>query len=151
MLILIELSYPKCTQDAPFEIVHTAERALANLVASADPELCFECLLPFTRVDIDLNDKSNPPALLSTLRTLRHLVGRVSTTSLKSELPSLLLLFRSALCHKSMDMRKATVFLLVEMQIVLGEELDLDGFTDCQKRLIDVYVERHPNRLQMTE
>jgi hypothetical protein len=50
-----------------------------------------------------------------------------------------------------MDMRKATVFVLVEIHIVLGEELDLDGFTDCQKRLIDVYVERHPNRLQTKE
>lgn len=110
--------------------------------------MCFEYLIPFTRVDIDLTSKSNPSALLSTLRTLRHLVGRVSTALLKNELPSLLPLFRNALHHKSMDMRKATVFVLVELRIVLGDELDLDGFTDCQKRLIDVYVERHPNRLQ---
>jgi hypothetical protein len=114
--------------------------------------VCFEYLIPFTHVEIDLNDKNNPSALLSTLRTLRYLVGRVSTALLKNELPSLLPLFRSALCHKSMDMRKATVFVLVEMHIVLGDELDLSGFTDCQRRLIEVYVERHPNRLQlMTE
>jgi hypothetical protein len=48
-----------------------------------------------------------------------------------------------------MDMRKATVFALVEMYIALGEDLDIDGFSDCQRRLIDVYVERHPNRSQM--
>ncbi len=112
--------------------------------------MCFKYLIPFTHVEIDLNSKNNPSALLSTLRSLRNLVGRVSTAVLRNELPSLLPLFRSTLCHKSMDMRKATVFVLVEMHIVLGDELlDLTGFTDCQKRLIEVYVERHPNRMQM--
>jgi CLIP-associating protein 1/2 len=111
--------------------------------------VCFEYLIPYTRVDINLNDKCNPPALLSALRTLRHLVGRVSTISLKNEMTTLLPLFHRALCHKSMDMRKATVFALVEMYIALGEDLDIDGFSDCQRRLIDVYVERHPNRSQM--
>ena len=111
--------------------------------------MCFEYLVPYTHVDIDLKNKSNPPELLSTLRTLRHLVGRVSTISLKNEMTTLLPLFHRALCHKSMDMRKATVFALVEMYIALGEDLDIDGFSDCQRRLIDVYVERHPNRSQM--
>mmetsp|Transcript_34977 Transcript_34977/g.62962 ORF Transcript_34977/g.62962 Transcript_34977/m.62962 type:complete len:1268 (-) Transcript_34977:173-3976(-) len=149
----IVCSMLECTNDAPFEIVHTAERALHNLVTNTNPETCFEHLLPFTCVEIDLNDKSNPPALLSTLRTMRYLVDRISIESLKRALPSLLPLFHMALCHKSVDMRKATVFILVEVYFVLGEEDDelelLDEFTDCQRRLVDVYIERHPkNKVQ---
>jgi len=136
----------ECTKDAPFEIVHTAERALQNLVTGTDPETCFEHLIPFTVVEIDLNNKINPPALLSTLRTMRYLVDRISIDSLKEALPHFAALFRTALCHKSVDMRKATVFILVEMHFVLGaEELELmDDLTDCQRRLVDVYIERHP-------
>mmetsp|Transcript_11114 Transcript_11114/g.17620 ORF Transcript_11114/g.17620 Transcript_11114/m.17620 type:complete len:222 (+) Transcript_11114:486-1151(+) len=136
----------ECTKDAPFEIVHTAERALQNLVTGTDPETCFEHLLPFTVVEIDLNNKINPPALLSTLRTMRYLLDRISIDSLKEALPHFAALFRTSLCHKSVDMRKATVFILVEMHFMLGEEelgLMVD-LTDCQRRLVDVYIERHP-------
>jgi len=72
------------------------------------------------------------------------LVDRIPTDSLRKVVPSLLALFRSALCHKSVDMRKATVFILVEMHFLLGDELRLDEFTDCQRQLVRVYVERHP-------
>lgn len=141
---------PKCTKDAPFEIVHTAERALVNLVTSADPETCFDHLFPFTRVEIDLNDKVSPPELLSTLRTMIVLVDRIPIDSLRRVVPSLLDLFHAALCHKSVDMRKATVFILVEMHFVLGDELRLDEFTDCHQRLVRVYVERHPKNTRRT-
>lgn len=81
---------------------------------------------------------------------MRYLVDRISIDSLKSALPPLLSLFHTALCHKSVDMRKATVFVIVELHFVLGvNELELDEFTDCQRRLIDVYIERHPKNSQM--
>ena len=137
--------YMQCTRDAPFEIVNTAERALRNLVDGTDHETCFEHLLPFTSIEIDLNDKNSPPELLSVLRTMRYLVDKVSIESLKAALPSLLPLFHTALDHKSVDMRKATVFVLVELHIILGGNgLNLDDFKDCQRRLINVYVGRHP-------
>ena len=135
----------QCTKDSPFEIVNTAERALRNLVDGTDHETCFEHLLPFTSIEIDLNDKNSPPELLSVLRTMRYLVDRVSIDSLKAALPSLLSLFHTALDHKSVDMRKATVFVLVELHIALGDdELNLDDFKDCQRRLVNVYIGRHP-------
>ena len=137
---------PKCTIDAPFEIVHTAERALAYLFLSADAESCLEHLLPFTR-DVDLNDKGTPPALLSTLRTMVVLLDRIPIASLRKVFPSLFTLFHTALCHKSMDMRKATVFILVEMHFILGEELQLNKLSDSQQRLIRVYIDRHPKNL----
>ena len=83
---------------------------------------------------------------------MRYLVDRISTDSLKGALPSLLPLFRTALCHKSVDMRKATVFVLVEMHFVFGEERPglMEEFTDCQTRLVDVYIERHPKNKPRT-
>jgi hypothetical protein len=136
------------TKNAPFEIVNTAEYILGNLVTtgSVDPELCFQYLLPYTTsIDIDLNDKSNPSVLLSTLRTLRFVIDRISVATLQQVVPSLLKLFHTTLCHKSVDMRKATVFILVEIQVVLGNECQLlDELSEYQRKLVNVYVERHP-------
>jgi hypothetical protein len=148
--ILLHSYYsPKCTKDAPFEIVHTAERALANLFLSADAESCLEYLLPFS-INVDLSDKGSIPALLSTLRTMVVLLERIPIASLRKVFPSLLTLFRTTLCHKSMDMRKATVFLLVEVHF-LDEEFQLDEFSDSQQRLIRVYIERHPKNSRTME
>jgi hypothetical protein len=140
------------TNDAPFEIVNTAENILGNLVTTSDhPELCLQYLLPYTtRIDIDLNDKSSPSVLLSTLRTLRFVIDRISITTLRQVVPSLLTLFHKTLCHKSVDMRKATVFILVEIQVVLGDECQLlDELSEYQRKLVHVYVERHPRHSRM--
>ncbi|KAL9180709.1 hypothetical protein ACHAXT_011162 [Thalassiosira profunda] len=140
----------ECTTDAPFDIVHTAERALHNLVTGcADSETCFEHLLPFLSVDLDVSSKINPPSLLSALRTMRYLIDRVSVGTLEKALPSLLPLFHAALGHKSVDMRKATVFVLVEVHFVLGDALRLDEMTASQRRLLDVYIEKHPKKSAM--
>ena len=77
---------------------------------------------------------------------MQHLIECVSLPTLREVTPELLQLFHLTIRHKSVDMRKATVFVLVEMYCVLGDELSVEGFSDGQKRLIDVYVERHPKR-----
>ena len=140
----------QCTDDAPFDIVHTAERALHNLVTGCpDSEACFEHLLPYLSVELDVSSKSNPPSLLSALRTMRYLIDRVSVGTLEKALPSLLPLFHAALGHKSVDMRKATVFVLVEVHFVLGDTLRLDEMTASQRRLLDMYIEKHPKKSAM--
>ena len=81
---------------------------------------------------------------------MQHLIEYVSLPTLREVTPELLQLFHLTIRHKSVDMRKATVFVLVEMYCVLGDELSVEGFSDGQKRLIDVYVERHPKRNTMS-
>ncbi|KAL3795782.1 hypothetical protein ACHAWO_005837 [Cyclotella atomus] len=133
--------------NAPFEIVHTCERALQNLVTCTNPEKCFDCLLTYiANTQVDLESEANPPVLLSALRTMRVLIEFIPLPKLRQVTPDLLQLFHDTIRHKSVDMRKATVFVLVEMYCVLGQELNVDGFSDGQKRLIDVYVERHPKK-----
>ncbi|KAL7500870.1 hypothetical protein ACHAWT_010371 [Skeletonema menzelii] len=145
----------ECTEKAPFEVVHTAEQALQNLICGNDPEVCFEELLPYTtgaeveealqrpRCNTLASSISNPSKLLSTLRTMRYLIDKVSIDSLRNALPSLMQLFQTTLSHASVDLRKATVFNLVEMHFVLGDELILDDFTDSQKQLVGIYIKRH--------
>jgi hypothetical protein len=100
---------------------------------------------------VDLDNEANPPVLLSALRTLKHLIECIPIQTLRQATPDLLQIFHKTIQHKSVDMRKATVFVLVEMYCALGQDLNIDGFSDGQKRLIDVYVERHPKRNAMVE
>jgi len=145
----------ECTENAPFEVVHTAEQALQNLVSGNHPEVCFEELLPYTtgeeveealqrhRCNTLPSNTSNPAKLLSTLRTMRYLIDKIPTDSLRKALPPLMQLFQTTLSHSSVDLRKATVFILVEMHFVLGDELILDEFTDSQRQLVGIYINRH--------
>lgn len=100
---------------------------------------------------VDLDSETNPPGLLSSLRTLKHLIEFIPLHKLRQVTPEILQLFHSTIRHKSVDMRKATVFVLVEMYYILGQELSVDGFSEGQKRLIDVYIERHPKKNAMIE
>ena len=128
---------------------------MQNLICGNDPEVCFEELLPYTtgaeveealqrpRCNTLASSISNPSKLLSTLRTMRYLIDKVPIDSLRNALPSLMQLFQTTLSHASVDLRKATVFNLVEMHFVLGDELILDDFTDSQKQLVGIYIKRH--------
>eukprot|EP00985_Skeletonema_marinoi_P016929 scaffold9212_cov164-Skeletonema_marinoi.AAC.1 len=145
----------ECTENAPFEVVHTAEQALQNLISGNHPEVCFEELLPYAtgeeveealqrpRCNTLPSNTSNPAKLLSTLRTMRYLIDKIPTDSLRKALPPLMQLFQTTLSHSSVDLRKATVFILVEMHFVLGDELILDEFTDSQRQLVGIYINRH--------
>lgn len=145
----------QCTVNAPFEVVHTAEQALQNLISASLPEVCFRELLPYTtgaEVDEALQmphcntlsiSFGNSSKLLSALRTIRYLIDKISIDSLRNALPPLIQLFQKSLSNASVDLRKATVFNLVEMHFVLGDELTLDDFTDSQRQLVGIYIKRH--------
>lgn len=76
------------------------------------------------------------------------MIEKISTDSLRKALPSLMQLFQTTLSHTSVDLRKATVFILVEMHFVLGDELILDEFTDSQRQLVGIYIDRHNKNTQ---
>jgi hypothetical protein len=77
---------------------------------------------------------------------MRFLIEMISTDSLKKSLPSLMQLFQSTLNHASVDLRKATIFILVELHFVLGNDLILDDFTEGQRQLVSIYINRHPKK-----
>ena len=135
--------------------MHTAEQALQNLISGNHPEICFKELLTYTtgtKVEEALQrlHSSTLPSingdlskLLSTLRSMRYLIDKIPKESLRNALPPLMRLFQRSLSHSSVDLRKATVFVLVEIHFALGDELCLDDFTDSQKQLVGIYVKRH--------
>jgi len=118
--------------------------ALLNLASGTNPETCFKDLLPYFSIDIDLNDEKDSPDVLSVIRVMRNLVPKVSPESLEVALPLMLSFFRTTIEHVSVHFRKASVFALVEMFFVLGDDLiNLDTFKDCQQRLLQAYIEKH--------
>ena len=142
--LVFQFQQQQCTKDAPFETINTAEKALLNIVSGANPETCFKDLLPYFSIDIDLNDEKDSPDVLSAMRVMRYLVPKVSPESLEVALPLMLSFFRTTIEHVSVHFRKASVFALVEMFFVLGDDLiNLDTFKDCQQRLLQAYIERH--------
>jgi hypothetical protein len=155
----LSLLFSQCTENAPFEVQHTAEQALQNLISgNHHPEICFEELLPYTTVTEVENALQKPRCtsisftskLLSTLRTMRYLIEKISTDSLRKAMPPLMQLFQTTLSHTSVDLRKATVFILVEIHFVLGDELILDELTDTQRQLVGIYIKRH-NKTTLTQ
>lgn len=173
MVKLLECA--KCTK---FEIVHTAERALENLVTSCpplDPTLCLRSLLPYLKLsssDDGENGDDEWAIPLLALRTLCKLADRVparnllealsSTSGSSSGLGACLVM---GMRHKAVDVRKAAIFAAVEMHFAVagdggaGEGADgdgdvdgfndavlsrLDGLTAANRKLISIYIERHP-------
>ena len=55
---------------------------------------------------------------------------------LGAALSQLLSLLRKAVNHNSLDMRKATLSVLTKLHFVLGDQLDLSGVSDRNRRAI---------------
>lgn len=142
----------KCSKDCSYEITHTAERALENLVTTQDSVRCLRCIIPYLgRIEQDDNNRGKAsPFILSTFRTLCKMLSGVPQQPLLDSLPSIMPSIYKALVHKSVDLRKASVFCIVEMLLILGwEKLNpfLDKLNVAQRKLVNIYVERHQNKL----
>ena len=129
----------QCSKDANYEIVHTAERALENLVMALEAERCLKVMLTYLT-----RKATEPEILLSCIRTLQKFIGRIPSGVLLANLgiitPPLVQCFSSP----NVDMRKSVVFALVQVYFVLGDKLMpyLTGLNAAQLKLITIYVER---------
>lgn len=132
-----------CCNDVNSHIVHAAERVLESLVMTQEPCSCFHSIRPF--IDISTGDDLfSPNVALSGLRTMIKLAPRLDKVFLKELLPTLFPSLLRTIIHDSVDIRKATVFLLVEVVVTVDEgdlTLLLDQLTLAQRRLISYYVD----------
>jgi hypothetical protein len=138
-----------CCRDVNSHIVHAAERVLESVVMTQEPSSCFHSIRPF--IDISTGDDLvSSKEALSGLRTMVKLTPRLDKVLLKEFLPSLFPSLLQTIVHDSVDIRKATVFLLVEVTVTV-EEGDLTPFFDqltlAQRRLISYYVERRQKNI----
>lgn len=133
-----------------YEHVHTAERALENMAENLDPQQCMEALSKHlctsktpTRTDTSMADENAAAALL-TLRALSKVIGRIPKEDVRKSLPSLKPVIFASLSNSQVDMRKATVFLIVEMHESLGDDVlnELESISPAQQKLISIYINR---------
>jgi len=61
----------ECTKDNSFELTHTAEKALENLVVSQDSIRCLRCIIPYLgHIDQECESSKPPTIIWSSFRTL---------------------------------------------------------------------------------
>ena len=72
---------------------------------------------------VPIVSKEPPPTLQLAVRLQSKLVGRFSAVQLLSILPQVLPPLFQAFKNQNADVRKAVVFSLVDMYLVLGEDL----------------------------
>lgn len=130
-----------------------------------------QVLLPLVRPDAQATTTQAPP-LQGAVRAVGRVVGRLPSATLSAILPALLPgLFKVSLAgedahghptplaplapalvslcaqafnHPSADVRKAVVFCLVDMYLVLGEALTphLQALSTAQLKLVTIYITR---------
>ena len=78
------------------------------------------------------------------MRLQSKLVGRFSAVQLLSILPQVLPPLFNAFKNQNADVRKAVVFSLVDMYLVLGEDLTphLAELSTSQLKLVTIYINR---------
>ena len=128
----------QCSRDPSYEIVHTAERALENLVMAIDATRCLKVITPY------LGRPDEETVILSCVRTLQKFVGRIPSPSLVGSLSLIMPPLVGCFSSPSVDMRKAVVFAIVEIYFVLGDVAMpyLSDLSAAQLKLISIYVER---------
>mmetsp|Transcript_22953 Transcript_22953/g.62909 ORF Transcript_22953/g.62909 Transcript_22953/m.62909 type:complete len:174 (-) Transcript_22953:540-1061(-) len=126
-----------CSRDATREIAAAAEEALERLISISDPHRCIAVLVPFVM-------KEPPPTLQLAISLQSRLVGRFSQIQLLAILPQLLPPLFEAFKNSHADVRKAVVFCLVDMYLVLGEQLTphLAALSTSQLKLVTIYINK---------
>ena len=136
----------ECCNCPSYELAHTAERSLENLVQEIDAK---KCLSAFSRhlvaAAISKEDVPNDnTVVLMALRLLSKLVERIPKSDLKNVLPMLKSAIFASLGSSQVDMRKAAVFFIVELQMKFGQERldELEDMNAAQQKLVCIYVEK---------
>uniref|UniRef100_A0A7S3AW56 TOG domain-containing protein n=1 Tax=Haptolina ericina TaxID=156174 RepID=A0A7S3AW56_9EUKA len=114
-----------------------AEEALELLLAMSDTHRCMAVLVPVVM-------KESPPTLQLAVRLQSKLVGKFSQLQLLSILPQVLPPLFEAFKNPNADVRKAVVFCLVDMYMILGEQLTphLAVLSTSQLKLVTIYINR---------
>jgi len=124
-------------RDLSREVAVAAEEALEVLLSLSDAHRCMAVLVPVVM-------KEGPPTLQLAVRLQSKLVPRFSQLQLLAILPQVLPPLFEAFKNPNADVRKAVVFGLVDMYMVLGEQLTphLAVLSTSQLKLVTIYINR---------
>ncbi|XP_042422440.1 CLIP-associated protein-like [Zingiber officinale] len=125
------------SKDDVVKVSNEANQCLNIILTHFDPYRFLSVIVPLLVSD---DEKS----LVICINCLTKLVGRLPQEDLMKHLPSCLPALFDSFGNQSPDVRKAVVFCLVEIYIILGKSFlpYLEGLSSTQLRLVTIYANR---------
>ncbi|XP_051567000.1 CLIP-associating protein 1-B-like isoform X2 [Myxocyprinus asiaticus] len=124
-------------KDSHKEVVRAAEEAAATLAGSIYPEQCIKVLCPIVQT-------ADYPINLAAIKMQTKVVERIAKESLHQLLPDIIPGLLQGYDNTESSVRKASVFCLVAIYSVIGEELKpyLAQLTGSKMKLLNLYIKR---------
>ena len=143
---------------APVAITLHCEQILSE-IARLDPAKFIGLISRFISENQILNESIEAPKeLLSavqllTLHALATAIKHISSVELLIELPLMMPLILPAFKSELVDVRKAIVFVLVAIYVVVGDVLHshVSSLTPPQKKLLTIYIEKNMSQRPKNE
>uniref|UniRef100_A0A671TDF0 CLIP-associating protein 1-like n=1 Tax=Sinocyclocheilus anshuiensis TaxID=1608454 RepID=A0A671TDF0_9TELE len=124
-------------KDSHKEVVRAAEEAASTLAGSIHPEQCIKVLCPIVQT-------ADYPINLAAIKMQSKVVERIARESLHQLLPDIIPGLLQGYDNTESSVRKASVFCLVAIYSVIGEELKphLAQLTGSKMKLLNLYIKR---------
>ncbi|XP_056611239.1 CLIP-associating protein 1a isoform X7 [Triplophysa dalaica] len=124
-------------KDSHKEVVRAAEEASATLAGSIHPEQCIKVLCPIVQT-------ADYPINLAAIKMQSKVVERIAKESLHQLMPDIIPGLLQGYDNTESSVRKASVFCLVAIYSVIGEELKshLAQLTGSKMKLLNLYIKR---------
>ncbi|KAM6129943.1 CLIP-associating protein 1 isoform 4-T4 [Pterocles gutturalis] len=124
-------------KDSHKEVVRAAEEAASTLASSIHPEQCIKVLCPIIQT-------ADYPINLAAIKMQTKVIERISKESLHQLLPDIIPGLLQGYDNTESSVRKASVFCLVAIYSVIGEELKphLTQLTGSKMKLLNLYIKR---------
>ncbi|XP_038645962.1 LOW QUALITY PROTEIN: CLIP-associating protein 1a [Scyliorhinus canicula] len=124
-------------KDSHKEVVRAAEEAASTLASSIHPEQCIKVLCPIIQT-------ADYPINLAAIKMQTKVTERIAKESLHQLLPDIIPGLLQGYDNTESSVRKASVFCLVAIYSVIGEELKpyLAQLTGSKMKLLNLYIKR---------
>ncbi|XP_035500628.2 CLIP-associating protein 1-B isoform X16 [Scophthalmus maximus] len=124
-------------KDSHKEVVRAAEEAASTMASSIQPEQCIKVLCPIVQT-------ADYPVNLAAIKMQTRAIERVAKEPLHQLLPDVIPGLLQGYDNTESSVRKASVFCLVAVYSVMGEELKpyLAQLTGSKMKLLNLYIKR---------
>ncbi|XP_035005984.2 CLIP-associating protein 1-B isoform X13 [Hippoglossus stenolepis] len=124
-------------KDSHKEVVRAAEEAASTLAGSIPPEQCIKVLCPIVQT-------ADYPINLAAIKMQTRAIERITKEPLHQLLPDIIPGLLQGYDNTESSVRKASVFCLVSIYSVIGEELKpyLAQLTGSKMKLLNLYIKR---------
>ncbi|KAM9709585.1 LOW QUALITY PROTEIN: CLIP-associating protein 1a [Menidia menidia] len=124
-------------KDSHKEVVRAAEEAASTLAGSIHPEQCIKVLCPIVQT-------ADYPINLAAIKMQTKVIERITKDSLVQLLPDIIPGLLQGYDNTESSVRKASVFCLVAIYSVIGEDLKphLAQLTGSKMKLLNLYIKR---------